>query len=504
MMALKKSTDLRTLAHLLSGLTEIDPADDRSLCGVKSDSREISNDDLFLACRGFRRNGAEFIDDAIAAGACAVVVDAELTCKKEDNSVPVISVANLNAKVGVIAHRFYQYPSDGLNVIGITGTNGKTSIAHIIAQVLSTVSGVDAGIIGTLGIGSPGKMQAGLNTTPDALTVHHALAVMRDRGAENVVMEVSSHALTQARVAEVKFDIGIFTNLSREHLDYHGDMDTYAEAKRQLFLTESLATAIINTDDEYGQKLQNDLRGKLRVISYSIGKHAEHDRAEEHVSAIVTDSRLGALSLDVSSPWGKGRLTSKLTGEFNASNLLACLSALCLSGIAFTEALEHLSGIEPIPGRMECFAKEGFARVIVDYAHTPDALEKALKSLREINNGNLICVIGCGGNRDQSKRSRMGRIAEMYSTGVILTNDNPRNEDPDAIIEQMLAGMERRDSVSVIPDRSAAISQAISSATMDDIVLIAGKGHETWQDIAGVRTPFSDRQLVRNILEQAQ
>jgi len=315
---------------------------------------------------------------------------------------------------------------------------------------------------------------------------------------------VSSHALTQARVAGVKFDIAIFTNLSREHLDYHGDMDVYAEAKRQLFLTEFLSTAVINTDDEYGQKLQNDLRGKLRVITFGIGDHIEHDEAKEHVSAIVIDSRLGALSLDVSSPWGKGILTSKLTGDFNASNLLACLSTLCLSGITFTQALEHLSGIEAIPGRMECFTKEGKAHVIVDYAHTPDALEKALKSLGAIDNSNLICVVGCGGNRDQGKRPQMGRIAEMYSTEVILTNDNPRNEDPDAIIDQMLAGMERRDLVSVIPDRSAAISQAIRSASLDDVVLIAGKGHETWQEIAGVRTPFSDRQLVRNLMEQAE
>ncbi len=504
MMALNKSTENTTLNHLLSGLAEVSPVDNVSPSGIKNDSREICRGDLFLACQGFRSNGVEFINDAIVAGACAVIVDTEQLRKAEKYPVPVITVANLNANLGLIAHRFYQHPSDGLNIIGITGTNGKTSIAHIIAQVLSVAGDQDTGIIGTLGTGTHGKMQAGKNTTPDALKVHQTLAVMQDQGLKNVVMEVSSHALTQARVAKVKFNIGIFTNLSQDHLDYHGDMDAYAQAKSRLFLTESLATAVINIDDEYGRHLQNTLGSKLRVITYGTREQPANDKTDEHVSAIITDTRLGALTIDICSPWGEGTLTSKLTGEFNVGNLLASLSALCLSGMVFTEVLEHLSRIEAIPGRMECFTKEGSTRVIVDYAHTPDALEKALGSLREIKGGKLICVFGCGGDRDHGKRAQMGRIAQTYSTNVILTNDNPRNEDPEVIIEQILAGMEHRDSVSVIPDRATAISKAISSAATDDIVLIAGKGHETWQEIAGVRTPFSDRQLVRNLLEQAE
>ncbi|MFT5349314.1 MAG: UDP-N-acetylmuramoyl-L-alanyl-D-glutamate--2,6-diaminopimelate ligase, partial [Gammaproteobacteria bacterium] len=323
-------------------------------------------------------------------------------------------------------------------------------------------------------------------------------------GTENVVMEVSSHGLVEARVAGVSFDIGIFTNLSQDHLDYHGTMEAYAEAKRQLFLFESLRSAVINIDDEYGQHLKNELEGKLRVISYSTRQKTSTEEANDHVYGYVTDTALGALSLNITSPWGEGTLSSKLSGEFNAGNLLASLSALCLSGITFTQALEGLSNVDAVAGRMECFAKAGFARIIVDYAHTPDALEKALTSLQNITEGRLICVVGCGGDRDKSKRPLMGKIAENNSDQIILTSDNPRSEDPLAIIEHILAGFERRDAVNVIPDRSAAIAHAIKSAHVDDVILIAGKGHETWQEIAGVRTPFSDRQLVRNLLEKTE
>ncbi len=504
MMTLKKQTDEITLACLLDGLANIDAEDNRSIVNVKIDSRNVQIGDLFLACQGFRSNGSEYIDDAISAGACAVAVDADLIYRGNDCAVPVIAVADLSARAGLIAHRFYQCPSDSLNVIGITGTNGKTSIAHFIAQAFSAASGIEAGIIGTLGIGTPGKMQQGKNTTPDPLTIHQALAAMRDEGVENVLMEVSSHALVQARVAGVSFDSAIFTNLSREHLDYHGDMETYAEAKRQLFLTRSLKHAVINTDDEYGQRLHSELAGRLRVISYGIGVQPTNEKADEHVAGIITDPGVGSLSMDVLSPWGEGTLKTRLTGEFNASNLLASLSALCLSGMRFKDALKWLANVAAIPGRMECFTKAGFARVIVDYAHTPDALEKALSSLQIPCKGRLVCVLGCGGDRDQGKRPLMGKIAEKYCDRIILTNDNPRNEDPEAIISQISAAIAKKDPVTVLPDRAAAIKAAINSSYSNDIILVAGKGHETYQEIAGVRLPFSDRQLVRNLLGQTE
>jgi UDP-N-acetylmuramoyl-L-alanyl-D-glutamate--2,6-diaminopimelate ligase len=504
MMALKKPTDEIALADLLSGLADVEASDNVSPRGINNDSRKISAGDLFLACRGFRANGAQFIDDAIASGACAVLVDAQLVRKNEKYSIPVISVKNLSNNAGLIAHRFYKEPSEYLNVIGITGTNGKTSTAHFIAEALSAATGKEAGLIGTLGIGTPSRLQTSKNTTPDALTIHHTLALMREQGTESVAMEVSSHALAQARVAGVNFDIGIFTNLSQDHLDYHGDMKAYAEAKRQLFLVETLQSAVINIDDDYGQQLKKELEGRLRIITYNTNQESDIGAAEEHVSATITKQQLGILSIELSSPWGRGSLNSKLTGDFNAGNLLASLSALCLSGVQFTEALNRLSKVAAIPGRMECFSKKGWPRVIVDYAHTPDALHKALITLRDITTGKLICVVGCGGDRDQGKRPLMGKIAETLSDQVILTNDNPRNEDPLSIIDQILSGMDKTESVRVVTDRSSAINEAISSAKVDDVILIAGKGHETWQEAGGIRLPFSDRQLVRNLLERAE
>ncbi len=504
MMALETAADEMTLACLLEGLADINAADNRRPVGVKNNSREIESGDLFLACKGERSNGAEYIDEAIAGGACAVAVDADLGYKSPNRPVPVIAVARLSENAGLIAHRFYQAPSDALNVIGVTGTNGKTSVTFYIARALAAISENTAGIIGTLGIGTPERMQAGLNTTPDPLTIHRTLAGMRDQGLRNVVMEVSSHALVQARVAGVSFDIAVFTNLSREHLDYHGDMEAYAEAKRQLFTIESLSSAVINIDDEFGRRLCKPLRGRLRVIGYGIGEPLDRGTADEHVYGILNDTNLGALSLNIFSPWGEGTLNTGLTGAFNAGNLLASLTALCLSGVEFDDAMKQLANIEAVPGRMECFTEQGCASVIVDYAHTPDALQNVLTSLDLPGRGKLVCVLGCGGDRDQGKRPQMGRIAELYADQVILTNDNPRNEKPETIIQQILEGMERRDAVDVIPDRLAAISTAIHSAARNDIVLIAGKGHETWQETGGVRLPFSDRQVVRNLLEQME
>jgi UDP-N-acetylmuramoyl-L-alanyl-D-glutamate--2,6-diaminopimelate ligase len=504
MMALRKPTDEMTLSFLLEGLVNLDAADDRSLVKVEIDSREVQSGDLFLACKGERSNGTQYIEDAINAGACAVLVDAELYDVSATYSVPVISVENLSAKTGLIADRFYQHPSATMNVIGITGTNGKTSTAHFIAQVLTAANSISAGVIGTLGIGTPGKMQTSLNTTPNALTIHRAMHSMQVDGLENIVMEVSSHALQQARVAGVNFDIGVFTNLSREHLDYHGDMETYAQAKRQLFLTESLHSAVINIDDEYGQQLANELKDDLKLITYAVGEKSKAGNTQNHVCGVVKESGIARLSIDVQSPWGEGNITSKLTGAFNAGNLLASLSVLCLSGVKFENSLKLLSELEAVPGRMECFTKNARPRVIVDYAHTPDALEKSLASLRDITSGKLICVVGCGGDRDQGKRPMMGKLAETYADQIIVTNDNPRNEKPESIINQMLAGMEQSASVVVIPDRAAAISEAINIASEEDVILVAGKGHETYQEIAGVRSPFSDRQLVRNLLEQSE
>jgi UDP-N-acetylmuramoyl-L-alanyl-D-glutamate--2,6-diaminopimelate ligase len=502
MMALKKPTDEMTLTQLLSGIVDIDIADDRPIVKIECDSRKVDPGDIFLACKGESSSGAEYIEDAVNAGAYAVLMDSDLEGETGTYPVPVIKVDNLSRKAGLIADRFYHYPSAAMNVIGITGTNGKTSIAYFIAQALNAVSENKAAVIGTLGIGTPANLQSSLNTTPDALTIHRSLSVMRNDDIQHVVLEGSSHALVQHRVEGVNFDTAVFTNLSRDHLDYHGDMETYAEAKRQLFLAKSPANAVINIDDVYGRQLVEDLQGKLKLLGYSVSEQAVVDKTQDHVYGTIKDAGIAKLSIFVQSPWGEGLITSGLTGTFNAGNLLASLAVLCLSEVKFEDAIKLLSSVAAVPGRMECFTKPGRPKVIVDYAHTPDALQKALLSLQDITRGKLICIVGCGGDRDQGKRPLMAKISETYADRVIFTNDNPRNENPETIISQMLAGMADSSSVTVIPDRAGAIREAIRSASEDDVILVAGKGHETYQEIAGVRSPFNDRQLVRNLLEQ--
>jgi UDP-N-acetylmuramoyl-L-alanyl-D-glutamate--2,6-diaminopimelate ligase len=504
MMALKKLTDEVTLSDLLNGLAAINAKDDRSIIGLSNDSRIIEYGDLFIASNGQRYDASEYIQNAADAGASAALVNSDFDVEATAYSIPVIKIENLSAKSGIIADRFYRHPSAALKVIGITGTNGKTSTAFFIAQALNALKANKASVIGTLGIGIPGNMQHGVNTTPDALTIHREMRSMKVNGVNSLVMEVSSHALEQKRVAGVKFDIAVFTNLSREHLDYHGDMEMYAKAKRELFLSDSLSTAVINSDDEFGQELFSELQEKLNVVTYGVGENSISQKSENHISGKIVDSGIGLLSVDVATPWGDGNISCSLTGTFNAGNLLASLAVLCLSGIELHTALQLLSKTEAVPGRMECFSKKGEAKVIVDYAHTPDALQKSLQSLRNLTRGRLICVIGCGGDRDTGKRPIMAKIAATFSDQTIFTNDNPRNENPETIVTHMLSGVDDRESIQVILDRTEAIRLAISSALVGDVVLIAGKGHETYQEIAGVRIPFSDRQLVRNLLEQAE
>ena len=500
MMAQAQSSSGMTLTALLDGFCEFDSADDCILTGIKSDSRLVERGDLFFACRGLHTTGSEFIKEAISAGACAVVTERGVKKAESEHAVPVIETENLNEKLGYIADRFFDSPSLALNLIGVTGTNGKTSIAHITADVLSKFRNTDAGVIGTLGTGTCAEMTAGINTTPDAINIHQTLAEFRSNGSKDVVMEVSSHGLAQSRVAGVKFDIGVFSNLSHEHLDYHGDMATYAATKRKLFLTESMTSAVINIDDDFGKTLSSELQNKMQVVNYGLKPESGESDLEVQVKGSVSKAEIASLNIDVESPWGRGEINSKLTGEFNAANLLASLAAACMSGVDFDQALQYLSETNGVPGRMESFSGLNSAQVIVDYAHTPDALEKSLQSLRQFTFEKLTCVIGCGGDRDVSKRPEMGRIAEQYSDRVVFTNDNPRSENPKSIIENMLAGTQRPNSVNVILDRSQAIADAIENSGKNDVVLIAGKGHESYQEIQGRRVPFSDRQLVRNIL----
>lgn len=497
MMAERSTSGLPMLSMLLEGVLDKKLVADIPVSGIRLDSRQVQPGDLFIAVNGTNTSGSEFIDDAIRHGAAAILVD---TSAKPVASgvIPLYRVNNLQSIIGLIASRYYGHPSEDLYVTGITGTNGKTSVAWYLGQTLSGASNVPVGSIGTLGYGEFGKLVPANNTTPDAVTVQELLNRFRARRVRDVVMEVSSHALEQGRINNLLFRTAVFTNLTRDHLDYHGDMSAYAAAKKKLFMSAGLENAIINVDDEFGSQLINEFSGTLNIISYGLADNTARPRPD--VEAILKEQTLASLVLDVSTPWGTGELLANLSGRFNAYNLMATLVVLCLRGIPFTTVLESLSTLRGVPGRMEYFRNKTSPAIFVDYAHTPDALQQALVSLRDQCKGKLICVFGCGGNRDQGKRPQMGHVAETWADRIILTNDNPRSESPEAIIHDIQSGMSGMVPVEIMTDRALAIQAAISNASSEDIVLLAGKGHETYQEIGTTRSPFSDRQMVRNLL----
>ncbi|MEZ5524622.1 MAG: UDP-N-acetylmuramoyl-L-alanyl-D-glutamate--2,6-diaminopimelate ligase [Pseudomonadales bacterium] len=459
---------------------------------IKLDSRQVHPGDLFVALRGSEVDGTRFIHRAIERGAVAVALDAEQTKLTGDCPVPLVRVENIRARLGDIADRFFASPSRQLCVIGITGTNGKTSCCQYIAQSLAA-SEVRCGMIGTLGWGEPGKLINTGHTTPDVVSVHRMLAHFVAAGFEVVVMEVSSHGLDQMRVNGVRFDTGVFTNLTRDHLDYHQTMQHYGSSKRKLFEMSGMKRAVLNVDDNFGSQLYRELGGELQVVGYALDEAAQ-------VRATSIQLTAQGIRARVSSPWGEGILSSQLLGRFNLSNLLAVFTVLCLQGLSVDKALAVIAGLENAPGRMQRYGGRGLPVVVVDYAHTADALMVALATLRELSRGRLICVFGCGGERDKGKRPQMGKMAERFSDQIILTNDNPRREAGQQIIDEILAGITRPQKVRVCLDRSMAIQQAVSMAGVDDVVLVAGKGHENYQEIGGVRMAFNDGEQVKQAL----
>ncbi len=477
---------------------------DLSIRGLSADSRNLCAGDLFLACRGSQTRGSLFIRDAIKAGAAAVVVDEALQSDLDRRLGVVIPVANLRDKLGLIAARFYQAPSRRLRLAGVTGTNGKTSICWWAAQLHSLLTGQPAGLVGTLGYGSFPELASGPNTTPGAIELQRLCAGFVEAGMDTAFMEVSSHALDQGRVNGIDFDVAVFTNLSRDHLDYHHSLDEYFAAKQKLFAFPSLRAALVNCDDEYGRKILQRLPAAVEAISYGMagGRRQPVVRATLTPAAAARASGTG-LALAVASPWGQGQARLQVTGTFNVGNILAVIALLCLAGLSLEQVLAQLENLTPVPGRMETFARADGARIVVDYAHTPAALEQALRHLREAGAARLLCVFGCGGERDRDKRALMGEVAERLATEIILTDDNPRGEAGADIIADILSGISHKAAVTVERNRSRAIELALHKAGPGDIALIAGKGHETCQEIAGQRHPFSDRQQVRQLLEQA-
>ena len=482
---------------------------------LETDSRALAPGDTFVAYPGARADGRQFIAQAIANGANAVIYEKLVSGHpweargfnwNEAWQIPNLAVTDLRHHAGEIADYVYANPSGKLWMIGVTGTNGKTSCSHWIAQSFAAL-GKKTALLGTLGNGFPDALQPALNTTPDAVRVHGLLADYLAQGAQAVAMEVSSHALEQGRVNGVEYDVALLTNLSRDHLDYHGDMQHYAAAKRRLFDWQGLKFAVLNLDDAFGAELVVRLQdAEVEVVGYGLSD-AALALAERLGLRMVYGGELQmdaqGIRLQVHSSWGGAALHSPLPGRFNAENLLGALAVLLVSGVALADAVRELGEVRAAPGRMQTLGGNSRPSVVVDYAHTPDALEKVLQALREVvaaGGGRLVCVFGCGGDRDRGKRPMMGTIAAKLADVCIVTSDNPRGEAPHEIIAAIVGGMHGQ-AHQIIEDRAEAIARAIHDAAAADTVLLAGKGHEAYQEIKGVKYPFSDVELAQRALE---
>ncbi|MGN6382188.1 MAG: UDP-N-acetylmuramoyl-L-alanyl-D-glutamate--2,6-diaminopimelate ligase [Dyella sp.] len=484
------------LDRLLLGFADTAALSGIVVSGLTLNSRDARPGVAFVALRGTRQHGIDFAADAVVRGAVAVIADAPAPQDAPELDVPVVWVDGLAEHVGEIAARFYRHPSQELRVVGVTGTNGKTSTVQLVVQALHRL-GHRAASIGTLGAGLVGQLREGERTTPDAISVQARLASFRDAGASHVAMEVSSHALVQGRVNAVDFEVAAFTNLTRDHLDYHGTMEAYGEAKARLFAWPGLQAAVINIDDAFGAALAERLPATLRRLRVSAAGLAD---AEVSATGIVTSGE--GLAFQLHTPWGTRAIRSPLLGRFNVANLLTVVTCLGALGEPFEQLVAAVESLQPVNGRMNRLG-DGLRQplVVVDYAHTPDALEQALTALRAHCAGRLLCVFGCGGERDAGKRPVMGAIAERLADIAIVTDDNPRGEDGDAIVAQIVAGFADPARARVQRDREAAIRLALSLARAGDVLLVAGKGHETYQEGAQGKRPFDDLAVARAALE---
>lgn len=460
-----------------------------SIRGLKLDSRLVQQGDLFFAVKGAQQDGRAYIEQALQGGAVAIVYDPEnyqLACTLVNQypQAEFIAMDNLQQNISAIAERFYGEPAKLLRLIGVTGTNGKTSVTQLIAQALDLL-GEKCGIMGTLGAGFWHNLQAGKQTTPDAITIQANLAMLLGQGAKAVALEVSSHGLDQGRVAALPFQVATFTNLTRDHLDYHKTLENYGEAKAKLFTCSTLTSKVINKDDKFGRQLvlNNDANN---LLSYSI----EDQTADLYCQDILFSDK--GVQAKLNTPCGMGYLQSSLIGRFNLSNLLAVIGSLIGLGYAVADILSVIPKLEGPAGRMQRIGGQQKPLVVIDYAHTPDALEKVLMALRPHVLGKLVCVFGCGGDRDTGKRPLMATIAERLADKVVVTDDNPRTERSDLIISDILQGFTNKQKVQVLADRREAIKQTIGQSKVEDIILLAGKGHENYQEIAGIRHHFSD------------
>jgi len=481
------------LHELLAGLVADVP--DPDLNELVLDSRQVAPGDLFVAIRGERHDGHEHVNEAVRRGAAAVLAERPLA----DAAVPVVVVPGLRERLAGLAARFYGEPGGAIYCVGVTGTNGKTSIAYYLADLASRLDR-PAGYMGTIGWGRVGALQSADLTTPDPVTLQRQLAALRDDGCRWVVLEASSHALAQGRIEQVPFKAAVFSNLSRDHLDYHPDMAAYGAAKARLFGWPGLALAVINQDDAFGRDLCARLDDDVRLLRYGVDP-AVADAADIRWSALAFGPE-GATGT-WHTPWGEAPLRLPVHAAFSVANVAAVMAVLCADGVSLDEFVAAAATLAQVPGRMEFFSAPGRPGVVVDFAHTPDALEQVLLALRPRTAGRLVCVFGCGGDRDAGKRPLMAAAAERHADELWLTSDNPRSEPAERIIADMRTGLQRGGCVHEAVDRRDAIVGAVQRATAGDIVLIAGKGHEDYQEIAGERRPFSDREIVADLLREA-
>jgi UDP-N-acetylmuramoyl-L-alanyl-D-glutamate--2,6-diaminopimelate ligase len=486
---------ITSLSTLLQGIVAVPSVFDVTIHGLKTDSRDVVSGDAFIALSGANTPADHYVDAAIKSGATVILLESGQAGEcSERHGALLVPVAGLRGLVGRIADRFFEHPSQRLRLIGVTGTNGKTSVCQYVAQLLKE-TGTPCGVLGTLGYGIPGALQPATHTTPDAVQVNRVLSRILKQDGRAAVMEVSSHALDQGRVDNLTMTGAVFTNLTRDHLDYHGSMEAYGAAKARLFEREELHFSVINFDDPFGRQLFKQLEGKCDRVRYSLHEAQTELWLREFRP---TDEGFDA---DVDGEWGRFSVAVPLMGSFNASNVLAAMATVLTLGVPVERVQQAAGRLVAPPGRLERFGGANGVRVVVDYAHTPDALANALAALRPHVAGELICVFGCGGDRDSGKRPEMAREAEKLADRVVVTDDNPRGEDPRAIAQDILAGFSDAAQVSVIHDRAEAIQSAIRSATPNDLVLIAGKGHEAYQEIAGQKYPFSDAEQVRHVLK---
>jgi UDP-N-acetylmuramoyl-L-alanyl-D-glutamate--2,6-diaminopimelate ligase len=494
----------KPLNWLLDGIAPL-AANDALVNDITLDSRAVRSGSLFFALPGHAGHGLNFAADAVERGASVVLWEpsAEFAAPQLPPGVFGAAVPGLSKLVGRIADRFFNRPSSQMRIVGITGTNGKTTCAFLLAQCLEAL-GSTAAYIGTIGWGRPASLAQPTHTTPDAISVHRILAQLRAQGVRDVAMEVSSHALDQGRVDAVCFQAAAFTNLTRDHLDYHGSMQAYGAAKAKLLQLAELTQIVVNTGDDFGRTFAQGYSGTASVTSVWIGAAKSGWAAQRSLHATQVNALPNGVSLQLDGSFGSATVDTQLMGRFNAENSLIVIACLLALGVSLSDATRALAQCKPAPGRMEVVKTDtpGKATAVVDYAHTPDALAKALSAAREHCEGTLWCVFGCGGDRDAGKRPLMGAIADELADEIIVTDDNPRSENPQAITRGILEGIKFR-SARVIHDRSAAIGAALREARAIDLVLIAGKGHEDYQIYGNSRRSFSDRREALRYLEAA-